>query len=48
MTDPTSLMRYRHCPHCGFDTQQYVQDYTPDGLPTGWVCLVDTSHILPT
>ena len=35
-----------HCPFCGFDTNQYAADVDPDGLPTGWVCLVDTKHRL--
>ena len=41
-----SLIRFKHCPFCGFETSQYAADVDPDGLPTGWVCLIDTKHLL--
>ena len=44
--NPDSLIRFKHCPFCGFSTKQYVADTGPDGLPTGWVCLIDTKHRL--
>lgn len=41
-----NLIRFRHCPFCGFQTKQYANDLGPDGRPTGWVCLIDTKHVL--
>lgn len=42
----TDLIRFKHCPFCGFDTQQYAADISPTGQPTRWVCLVDVKHVL--